>query len=78
MAKITQKDLLIKYGISLPKGKYDIVVDGNKYKIYTVKDDTEGCLLLGLNKAKGAVLHSKDAMASFMDKTPDEFDLIIG
>lgn len=40
--------------------------------------DTEGCLLLGLNKAKGAVLHSKDAMAFFMDKTPDEFDLIIG
>ena len=40
--------------------------------------DTEGCLLLGLNKAKGAVLCSQDAMAFFMDRTPDEFDLIIG
>lgn len=40
--------------------------------------DTEGCLLLGLNKAKGAVLCSQDAMAFFMDRIPDEFDLIIG
>lgn len=39
--------------------------------------DTEGCLLLGLNKAKGAVLHSKDTMAFFMDRTPDEFDIVI-
>ena len=40
--------------------------------------DTEGCLLLGLNKSKGAVLNSKNAMAFFMDRTPNEFDLIIG
>ena len=40
--------------------------------------DTEGCLLLGLNKTKGAVINSQDAMAFFMDRTPDEFDLIIG
>lgn len=40
--------------------------------------DTEGCLLLGLNKTKGAVLCSQDAMAFFMDRMPDEFDLIIG
>ena len=39
--------------------------------------DTDGCLLLGLNKSKGAVLHSKDAMAFFMDRTPNEFDLVI-
>lgn len=39
--------------------------------------DTDGCLLLGLNKTKGAVLHSKDAMAFFMDRTPTEFDLVI-
>lgn len=40
--------------------------------------DTDGCLLLGLNKAKGQVLCSKDAMAFFMDRTPDEFELTIG
>lgn len=39
--------------------------------------DTDGCLLLGLNKAKGQVLCSKDAMAFFMDRTPDEFDITI-
>ena len=39
--------------------------------------DTEGCLLLGLNKEKGKVLCSKNAMAFFMDKTPNEFDIEI-
>ena len=39
--------------------------------------DTDGCLLLGLNKAKGAVLNSKNAMAFFMDRTPNEFELVI-
>lgn len=39
--------------------------------------DTDGCLLLGLNKAKGQVLYSKDAMAFFMDRTPDEFEITI-
>lgn len=39
--------------------------------------DTEGCLLLGLNKTKGAVINSKDAMAFFMDRTPNEFELVI-
>lgn len=39
--------------------------------------DTEGCILLGLNKVKGAVINSKNAVAFFLDKTPDEFDLII-
>jgi len=40
--------------------------------------DTEGCILLGLNKTKGAVINSQNAVAFFMDRTPDEFDLIIG
>lgn len=39
--------------------------------------DTEGCILLGLNKTKGAVLCSQNAMAFFMDKTPAEFDLLV-
>lgn len=40
--------------------------------------DTDGCLLLGLNKTKGAVINSKDAMAFFMARTPNEFELVIG
>ena len=39
--------------------------------------DTDGCLLLGLNRAKGQVLCSKNAMAFFMDRTPEEFVLTI-
>lgn len=40
--------------------------------------DTEGCLLLGLNKEKGKVLNSKNAVEFFIDRTPTEYDLIIG
>lgn len=39
--------------------------------------DTEGCLLLGLNKTKGAVLDSQTTMAYFMARVPNEFDLTI-
>ena len=39
--------------------------------------DTDGCILLGLNKTKGAVLCSQNAIAFFMDKTPIEFDLLV-
>lgn len=39
--------------------------------------DTEGCLLLGLNKVKGSVVNSQDAVAFFMDRTPDEFEITI-
>lgn len=40
--------------------------------------DTEGCVLLGLNKVKGSVINSQNAVAFFMDRTPNEFDLVIG
>ena len=40
-------------------------------------EDTDGCILLGLNKVKGKVINSQDAMAFFMDKTPNDFDLLI-
>ena len=43
----------------------------------TTNKDTCGCVLLGLNKVKGAVLCSQNTMAFFMDRTPDEFDLTI-
>lgn len=39
--------------------------------------DTDGCVLLGLNKTKGAVLDSQATMTYFMARTPNEFDLTI-
>lgn len=39
--------------------------------------DTDGCVLLGLNKTKGAVLDSQTTMAYFMARVPNEFDLKI-
>lgn len=39
--------------------------------------DTDGCLLLGLNKAKGAVLFSQTTVDFFMARTPNEFTLTI-
>ena len=39
--------------------------------------DTDGCILLGLNKTKGAVLDSQATMTYFMARTPNEFELII-
>ena len=40
-------------------------------------EDTDGCILLGLNKVKGKVINSQDAMAWFMDRTPAEFEIQI-
>ena len=40
-------------------------------------EDTEGCILLGLNKEKGRVLDSRDAVAFFMARTPKTFELRI-
>lgn len=57
--KISRSELKEKYGIDLPKGKYRIKVDGDSYVINTVKDDTEGCVLVGLNKEVGKVLDSR-------------------
>jgi hypothetical protein len=39
--------------------------------------DTDGCILLGLNKTKGAVLDSQATMTYFMARTPNEFELTI-
>lgn len=57
--KISRSELKEKYGIDLPKGKYRIKVDGDSYVINTVKDDTEGCLLVGENKVVGQVINSR-------------------
>lgn len=57
--KISAKTLKENYGIDLPKGKYHFEESNNGLTIYSVKDDTEGCILVGKNSKKGMVLESK-------------------
>jgi len=47
MPKITSDALFERHGIRLPRGKYRVYVRGGNYEIYSVKDDTEGCILVG-------------------------------
>ena len=68
--KISRKELLNIYGIDLPKGLYDIEVEGNNYNIYSVNDDSLGCLIVGENKEVGKVLNSR----ATMDKLMKEFE----
>ena len=56
--KISKAELNNNYGINLPTGKYRIKIDNDSYIINTVKDDTEGCILVGENKKVGQVLNS--------------------
>ena len=68
MKEITQKELLDKYGIDLPKGKYSINTKENVYDIYSVKDNTEGCILVGECKdvKEGFIYNSKKTMKKLM------------
>lgn len=68
MKEITQKELLDKYGIDLPKGKYSINTKENVYDIYSVKDNTEGCILVGecKNVKEGFIYNSKKTMKKLM------------
>lgn len=45
--KIGINALRNKYGIDLPVGKFSVVVEGGNYRVSSVKDDTEGCILVG-------------------------------
>ena len=64
--KISRNELKNRYGIDLPVGKYRIKVDGGSYTINTVKDDTEGCILVGLNKVVGKVIDSQKTFTKLM------------
>ena len=68
MKEIAQKELLDKYGIDLPKGKYSINTKENVYDIYSVKDNTEGCILVGECKdvKEGFIYNSKKTMKKLM------------
>jgi hypothetical protein len=66
--KIGKYALLKKHGLHLPAGKYKIEVVGGFYNIYTVKDDTEGCILVGKTKGTDRVGMSRAAYCALFDK----------
>jgi len=64
---ITKEELLSKYGISLEKGKYTIENLGDKYKINILKDDTDGCILVGDQITEKGLLYSTTAYQRLYD-----------
>lgn len=65
MDKISKADLKSKYGLNLPAGKYYIEDTGKDFKVSTCKDDTDGCILLGLGKTNNTVTESRKAVTQF-------------
>lgn len=68
MPKMTSDALFERHGIRLPKGKYQVYVKGGNYEIYSVKDDTEGCILVGRAMAIDMVTNSRDAFNALYAK----------
>ena len=69
--KISRKELASRYGIDLSAGKYDIKLLENVYTINTIKDDTEGCILVGSSNDRNDddwVGGSKVALAQLITK----------
>lgn len=58
--KITKSELEKNYGINLSSGKYKIYVKDNNYEIYSVKDDTIGCILVGKKSSPHFVSESRN------------------
>jgi hypothetical protein len=69
--KIGKSILLNKYGISLNSGKYQINACGDYYEVYTVKDDTEGCVLVGELLRDDFITHSRATFKTLMDTLLD-------
>ena len=47
MKKISRSKLAEVHGIALPVGKYRFYAAAEKVDVFEVKDDTEGCILVG-------------------------------
>jgi hypothetical protein len=62
-----------KYGIDLPSGKYSIKT-GDSYEVYKVRDDTEGCILVGSTHAKDFVGNSRATFAKLLERIEHSLD----
>lgn len=56
MPQISREKLLSDYGIDLDKGLYKIYEKDGQYQIFSVKDDTEGCPLLGMQATEVSLI----------------------
>ena len=74
MLEIKQSELEEVYNIKLSKGEYFIEKESNYYKLYIVKDDTAGCILLGENKVKGKVINSTPYEIKLVELMKDAID----
>ena len=75
--QITKKEIKEKYGIDIPKGKFQIYVKNNNYEIYSVKDDTAGCILVGIDKGKDIIYNSRKTFGELMEILQKEKDIEI-
>ena len=64
--KIGKTELLKKYGIDLPVGKFAITNDGHHYTINKVKDDTEGCILVAARKTATGIAGCEPVLKSII------------
>lgn len=63
--QISQKELK-SLGINLEMGRYTKKTSNGKAEIYKCGGDTEGCILLGLERTSIGVARSQDAMKILM------------
>lgn len=66
--RISRKELQRRYGLDLPAGRFKINVVSDTYEVFTVKDDTEGCLLVGQTYAQDFVGNSRAAFNALFAK----------
>lgn len=66
--KITRENLKSLYGIDLPIGLYKITPKNSVYQIDIIKDDTEGCVLVGYDRAPNRIGRSREAFNDLMAK----------
>lgn len=57
--RIGRNKLKNTYGINIPVGQYRIKTNPDSYDVYTVKDDTLGCPLLGQVRTGTGVANCK-------------------
>ncbi len=65
--KIGKSELQEKYGIDLPVGLFKINTSSDGYVINSVKDDTDGCILVGTSRSGDSIVHSRDAYTRLLE-----------